>query len=104
MFFVTLVFVGLYFFGNFRINDTNVRDFLQKNITVSRLNIVKDGAVGLYYSVVSLFQSAKESKSTPITNKNQTKSQTKLIDTKSVDQLTRKDRHQLKSLLKENLE
>lgn len=36
LFLVTLFF-GLYFFGNFRINDTNVRDYLQQKIPPGKL-------------------------------------------------------------------
>jgi len=57
LFFGLFVFVGLYFFGDFRINDTNVKDYLQKHVTYSKLVAIKDGTVQFYHSIVSLFNS-----------------------------------------------
>lgn len=35
--FLTSLFLGLYFFGDFRVNDVNVREFLQSKITMDQM-------------------------------------------------------------------
>jgi hypothetical protein len=48
-----VIFFGLYFFGDFRINDVNVRDFLQSTITPAQLVVIKDKALSAFKSILA---------------------------------------------------
>ena len=50
------IFFAFYLFGNFRINDVNIRDFLQKSIPPDRIVYVKDQLVDLVAMVYQRFE------------------------------------------------
>lgn len=54
LFFILLVITGLYFFGDFRINDTNVRDYLHSVITADNLRKIKSEVTFVYDTIQKL--------------------------------------------------
>lgn len=108
-FFLMLIFVGLYFFGDFRINDTNVKNFLQSNITVTKIKAVQQELSGVYHTFLRLY---KELSSTTEKDSKQTSPSELIKDIKvndlplkdiQLDKITPKDREKLLNILKENL-
>ncbi len=62
LFLMCSLFTGLYFFGDFRVNDVNVRDFLREHVTWQRIQSVKAAVVQIYQTVSGLAGSLSESK------------------------------------------
>jgi len=98
LFFLFLVFVGLYFFGDFRLNDTNVKDYLQEKVTVEKIMKIKEA--------VTVAIQGKQKQSAP---KPETKTQPKALeDAKTVfngnplDQISKKDRTELLKIINNN--
>lgn len=56
------LFTGLYFFGDFRVNEVNVRDFLREHVTWQKIQSVKNAVVQIYYTVSGLVGSFDDSK------------------------------------------
>lgn len=56
----TLIFFGLYFFGDFRVNEVNVRDYLQTKVTPETLGQFKNQAINLYETLKGLFAAPKK--------------------------------------------
>lgn len=54
IFFLLFVTVGLYFFGDFRINDVNVKDYLQSRITAENFRKIKQQVLVVYKGVHKL--------------------------------------------------
>lgn len=101
VFFMTLIIVGLYFFGDFRINDTNVRDFLQRTLRVERVRAVRNAASRVFRGLAGLFDAAEK---TAGRRSDKPVSGSRPSRYKQIDQLTRKDRRQLKKLIEENVD
>jgi hypothetical protein len=60
LFFVLLVLVGLYFFGDFKINDTNVKAWLHEKITIQRLVLFKEQLLSAYTKTRYIFSDQAE--------------------------------------------
>ncbi len=111
LFIGVLVFVFLYYFGDIRINDLNIRDYLQKTVTLQNLIIVKKKCGKIYYAIESITKS-KSSKTKVIQPKvSKVPDLTRLADKKTtpskagkLDALTYKDREKLRNLLQQHLD
>lgn len=109
VFFLTFVLVGLYFFGDFRINEVNVKNYLQKHITTQNITSVKNQVVHFYEVIARLFQETKkmtEGQGMAQTLKTSVPSQKKATTPESLipmDKLSKDDRKLMKDLLKQHL-
>ena len=93
-----IVFAFLYVFGDFRINDVNVRDFLQSHISPKNVIVIKDEAVKAWGSVYQMIESTFKADYSR-------KKQVDLSRTrKPQDKLTPQDKKQMLKLLRKNLE
>lgn len=104
LFIATLVFSGLYFFGDFRINDTNVREYLHKNVTWDRATAIKNEFTSWYRFAKRLLESDSEEESD---SKESTKKPTTTDKNKNaapMDELTGKDHKKLMNFLKDNID
>lgn len=66
LFFALLIFIGLYFFGDFEINDVNVRAYLQQKVTVEKVNQFKNNSFHFMKKVGMLFDDTHKYPSTQI--------------------------------------
>ena len=99
-FYFLFVLVGLYFFGNFRINDTNIRDFLQTKITMQNIRIVKNEASQFYKMLKLLYENMAGEKAA--SNKAGDADQIKNpFSSVPLDNLSSKDRKQMLKLLQD---
>ena len=97
VFWGSLVFFGLYFFGNFRVNDVNVRDYLQTKVTPQTLTHLKDQAVNLYQMLRQLWDHSQKNQSgeAAVTNP---------LNGKPMESLSPSDQEKLIKILQKNLD
>ncbi|MBF0105341.1 MAG: hypothetical protein HQM16_08450 [Deltaproteobacteria bacterium] len=100
LFFLTCVFFGLYFFGDFRINDTNVRDFLRSKVTPENIRLVKTQALELYGAVQNFTKTKKE---TQDMNLKIEKALGQSVEGLPLDKITEADREKLIKIINDNL-
>lgn len=93
----TLIFFGLYFFGNFRVNEVNVRDYLQTKVTPETLNQLKNQAVNLYETLKNLTGTAKKDQAGTAKVINP-------LDGKPMETISPDDQEKLLKLLQKNLD
>lgn len=102
------VLVGLYFFGDFRVNEVNVRDFLRQKITWQQIESAKVGVVQVYRAVKGLIEAVSPDGATPNASTNTgmtlgtiptTLDTNKLMQGLPLDQISAKDREKLKELI-----
>lgn len=62
VFFSLLIFLGLYFFGDFDVNGTNVKGYLQQKVTQESLIKLKDATVSLYETLSGWYKQQNFSK------------------------------------------
>lgn len=99
MFFVLLVLVGLYFFGDFTINNTHVKTWLHEKITIQRLVLLKEQLVNVCTKTRYIFSDQVEKPSAQPAVQNQATETGKLLD-----QISNQDQQKLLKLLQKNLE
>lgn len=95
LFFAFLVLVGLYFFGDFRINDTNIKNYLHEKITLRRLLALKEQMDVIYAKIKFVFSD------NPIP---QPAAQNHAEAGKVSEHISGQDQEKLLKLLKKNLE
>lgn len=93
-FFILLVLTGLYFFGNFRVNDVNVRDYLQQHLNPKKLMAYKDTAVKIYRQSRLLFDSQTQMEGNVTSHP---------IEGQPLESLTPQDQKQLLKMLEDHL-
>jgi hypothetical protein len=93
----TLIFFGLYFFGDFRINEVNVRDYLQTQVTPEKLAQIKNQATHLYETLKGLFEASKKDESGKTKMMNP-------LDGKPMETISPDDQEKLLKLLQKNLD
>lgn len=87
------VFIGLYLFGDFRLNDVNVRDYLRQKVTITKILTVKN----------RLWQLAgKESQSQVKTTTNVQTLQKTPVEAiqEPLDKISQKDKEEILKLLR----
>lgn len=98
-FFLLLVLVGLYFFGDFKINDTHVKTWLHEKVTIQRLVLLKEQIVSAYTKMRYIFSDQVEKPSAQSAVQNQTTEAGKLLE-----QISSQDQQKLLKLLEKNME
>ena len=105
------IFMGLYFFGDFKINDVHVRSTLQKNVNQKTFSGVMGSIESFYKSIkrtVNSWDQSDKQKSKQAKTKAKKlvpealQDQLKIKDTKEV--ITAKDREQVLNIIKKNIE
>lgn len=99
--FVLLIFFGLYFFGNFRINDVNVRDYLRRLVPPQNFLVIKRGVGEVWDALYRKFSGTDEKEA----------AQTERLKTelfkkygKIEDKLTESDQKKMQKLLEKDVE
>jgi|APSaa5957512622_1039677.scaffolds.fasta_scaffold298211_1 hypothetical protein len=110
LFFSLVIFVGLYFFGNFTVNGVNVRDYLRQKVTWNQIIDAKDKTVKVYKAVdqfvteVNFDERAEEvvKTSKPILPESKKVSKKK-VSNLPMENISKKDQEKLLKLLKDNV-
>ena len=110
LFFSLVIFVGLYFFGNFTVNGVNVRDYLLQKVTWNQIIDAKDKTVKVYKAVdqfvteVNFDERAEEvvKTSKPILPESKKVSKKK-VSNLPMENISKKDQEKLLKLLKDNV-
>lgn len=75
-----MAFFALYFFGDFEINDVNVRDFLQRTITPEQLKSARAKVMGMGLKLYSSVNSSGDQKPNAVLDKISEEDQKKMMD------------------------
>lgn len=97
LFAVILIIFGLYLFGDFRINDVNVRDYLRANISAQHVALVKRELLTAWATVYQMID--KGFKAQTVVPKATQASQ----PSKDQDQISEFDQKRMQKLLEKNL-
>lgn len=98
-FFILFVLVGLYFFGDFKINDTHVKTWLHEKITVQKLVLLKEQLASVYTKLRDIFSDESEKPASQPAVQNQATEAGKLLE-----QISSQDQQKLLKLLRKNIE
>lgn len=109
LFLITVIFFGLYFFADFRINDTNVRDYLQTTVTLETFVRAKNKVVHVYSLVMEVIETVaqKQSGSNKLTESDEGSDLNrakKVIHGEPIELITTKDHKELVNILKTSLQ
>lgn len=108
---LSFVLVGLYFFGNFRINEVNVRDFLHEQVTWQRIKQTKAVVMQVYHTVKGLVSTASSGvTSSPATGNGKSPvipgtalDANHLMQGLPLDKISAKDREKLEALINKTI-
>ena len=96
---IVMIILGLYLFGDFRINDVNVRDFLHQHIKPQNIAAIKEE---LLKALAPVYQMVEVSFKDQTTNNSTSVSQSQKPE-KSMDQISEFDQKRMQKLLEKNL-
>lgn len=105
-FFLVGIFFTLYFFGNFRINDVNVRDFLQSKITIQQMKDFGRRTADFFEMLAGMIRTKSEHLTDGKSGKTDTPSQDiSLDDAKKMigDTLSEEDRKKILKIFEQDL-
>lgn len=109
--FITVLFFGLYFFGDFRINEVNVRDYLQSKVSIENMQTAWKAASDMFRVIKNLYDGIAASSSgvdgnTDVTGGGKViPDQTQFNDAKKMiqDRITEEDRKKIIKIFEEHL-
>jgi hypothetical protein len=93
------LFFALYFFGDFRVNDVNVRDYLQSKITLQQMKDFGRKAADVFQMLADLIRHKTGTPTTPVGQDISMDAAKKLVQ----DSISEEDRKKILKIFEENV-